>query len=73
MIIGHINIFKYISSSFKNMPKHNTFHELSTKAKIRRLNAEDVNELNSTDSSIEFGQLDIQQSYATVRSNISKI
>ncbi|XP_011698267.1 PREDICTED: uncharacterized protein LOC105456143 [Wasmannia auropunctata] len=41
-------IFKFTYSSSKNMPK--PFHELCKKAKIRRLNAEDVEEATSSDS-----------------------
>lgn len=55
------------------MPKDVPFHELSQKSKKRRLTAENVEESNSTDSSIEFDQSDNQQSYAFIKNNSSKI
>jgi hypothetical protein len=54
------------------MPKDIPFHKLSKKAKIQRLNIEDEEKLNSTDSSVEFDESHIQ-SYISVRSNNSEI
>lgn len=55
------------------MPKNIPFHQLHKKVKIRRLISEDVKGPNSTDTSIEFEQSLIQQSYASVRTHSSAI
>lgn len=55
------------------MPKDKPFYELCKKAKRRRLNAEDVEELSSISSSVDFDQSHVQQSYSPGRKNNSKI
>lgn len=55
------------------MSKEISFHELHKKVKVRRLISKDIKKPNATDSSIEFQQSHIQQSYMCITSFSSEV